>query len=286
MPSRTSPTLRRRRLAAEMRRLRAESGKNRDQVAHEATIASATIHRIETAAHAPSPAHILMLCKVYGVSEERTEFLVTLARQSRLKGWWHRYSGAIPSWFQVYVGIEEEASSIRIYQSEVVPGLVQTEAYARATYAAEPIVPPDDEIDRHVAVRLGRLKQLLEVGDPPEIWLVLSEAALRRRVGGAETMREQLQHLIKISRLPTVTLQVLPYEAGAHPATMGAFHILGFPEPADPDVVYLEYRTGSLYLEDAEEIKSYTLMFDHLRVQALGRNESRALIKRVIDDLN
>jgi hypothetical protein len=268
-----------------MRRLRAVSGKNRDQVAKEATIASATIHRIEAATHVPSPAHILMLCKVYGVDSERTDFLVALARQSRLKGWWHQYSGAIPSWFQIYVGIEEEVSSIHDYQSEVIPGLVQTEAYARATYAAEPMVPPDDEIDRHVAVRLGRLKRLLEVGDPPQIWLVLGEAALRRRVGGNATMREQLQHLVKISQLPAVTLQILPYDAGAHPAMQGGFTILGFPEPADPDIVYIEYRTGSLYLENKDEIKSYTLMFDHLRVQALGRNESQALVKRVIDEL-
>jgi transcriptional regulator with XRE-family HTH domain len=285
MPKRTSPTLRRRRLAAELRRLRVESGKSRDEAAKYASIASATLWRLETAQHAPKPGDIAMLCEFYGLDAERTAFLVQLARDSRLKGWWHSLASAIPEWFQIFVGIEEEAASIRIYVSEVIPGLLQTEAYARAVLQAEPVEPTAEEIDRHLAVRMGRQRLLLEADDAPEMWIVLSEAALHRCVGGKATMREQLEHLIEASRLPNVTVQVLAYASGAHPSLHGGFTILGFPEPADPDVVYIEHRTGSLYLEEKEEVRKYTLMFDHLRVQALSRDESRALIMRVAHDL-
>jgi transcriptional regulator with XRE-family HTH domain len=283
--ARRSPTVRKRRLAAELRRLRKESGLTREQVAQRIGCAPVTITRIETGQSGARVGEVSLMLEVYGIVGEQREALLQVARDARKRGWWHPFSSTIPEWFQVYVGIEEEAASIRTYQSEVIPGLLQTSAYARATYLAEPTELSEEVIDRQVAVRIGRQKHLLEADDAPNMWIVLSEAALRRHVGGRATMREQLEHLVEVSRLPTVTLQVLAFESGAHPAMQGGFMILGFPEPADPDVVYVEYRTGSLYLEKPNEVDSYTLMFDHLRAQALGRDESRALLVQVAKEM-
>src|SRR4051794_13639408 len=199
MAGRTSPTVRRRRLAAELRRLRAEAGKNRDEAAKYAGIASATMWRLETAQHAPRPADIAMLCRFYGLDDERTEAMVTLARESRLKGWWQQYSGkAIPDWFETYVGLEEEASEVRSYLPESIYGLLQTEAYAQAQLAADEEVS-EQEVERRLEVRMKR-QELLAGPDRPKLWVITSEAALRRLVGGKQVMHDQLVHMSSISR--------------------------------------------------------------------------------------
>lgn len=174
MASRTSPTVRRRRLASEMRRLRKESGKTREEAAKFADIAPATISRIEAAVHAPKVADIMALCRFYGLDDERTEVLVTLARQSRQRGWWHQYSGTIPEWFEVYVGLEEEADEILTYENELIPGLLQTESYVRALLRADLRTPTEDEIERRTALRLKRQERLAKA-DAPKIWAVLNE---------------------------------------------------------------------------------------------------------------
>jgi transcriptional regulator with XRE-family HTH domain len=268
-----------------MRRLRKESGKSREEVAKYAGVAPMTITRIEGAQHAPKPADIAMMCKFYGLDDERTEVLVTLARQSRQRGWWQRYGGAIPGWFEIYVGLEEEAAEIRSYQPEGIFGLLQTEGYMRGQILAEPETPSEEQVEQRVAIRLKR-QERLKGDDAPKLWIVLNEAAIRREIGGPETMREQLQRLIDASRLSNVTLQVLPFKTGAHPASHGAFTMLDFPEPADPDVVYVEYRLGSLYLEQQSEVAAYATIFDHLRARALGPDESRALITRVAQEMS
>lgn len=285
MTTRTSPTVRKRRLRAEMQRLRKESAKSAEEAAKFAGIAVATIYRIEAGTHAPKPADIMALCRFYGVDDARTETLATLARQSRLRGWWQRYGDNIPAWFEVYVGLEEETSEIRSYDPEGIFGPLQTAGYMRAKMLAEPETPSDEQIEQRVAVRLKR-QDRLNGEDAPMVWAVLGEAALHREVGGPETMREQLKRLINTSQLSNVTLQVLPFKSGAHPAGHGAFTMLGFPASADPDVVYVEYRLGGLYLEQKTEVAAYATIFNHLRARALGPDESRTLIAKVAREMS
>jgi DNA-binding XRE family transcriptional regulator len=280
MPKRTSPTVRRRRLATELKRLRKETGTTREQVAEFVACAPATITKIESAATTAPPAYVARMLELYGVDGAEKEAWLVIAKQARKRGWWQSYNDAIPNWFTVYVGLEEEASKIREYECEILPGLFQTERYIRALVDAAPPLPPDEEIDRRIAVRLKR-QELLKNGDAPDVWVILNEAAVRREVGGPEVMREQLAHLIEISRLNTVTLQVLPFKAGAHPSMQHGFTLIGFAEVADPDVVYVEYQTGSLYLEQDSEVYTYGMMFDHLRAKALAPDESRKLIEEM-----
>ncbi|SDH95654.1 hypothetical protein SAMN05421505_12816 [Sinosporangium album] len=224
-----------------------------------------------------------MMLNLYGVDSERHDVLMTLARDARQRGWWQAYSGAIPQWFEVYVGLEEEASKICSWENEQIDGRLQTEDYMRALFQSEMIVPSDEEIDRRVAVRLKRQEKLL-AADAPELWVVVGEGALRRMVGGVETMRGQINKLIQAPRINNIMLQVLPFSAGAHPAMHGAFHLLGF--AGDPDVVYVEYRQGSLYLEQAPDVDAYVKLFDHLRARALSPDDSRVLLARVMDEIS
>ncbi|WP_281055197.1 helix-turn-helix domain-containing protein [Thermomonospora curvata] len=277
--------MRRRRLAAEMRKLRKEAGKTREEAARYADIAPATVSRIEAAAHAPKVADIMALCRFYGLDEAHTEMLVTLARQSRQRGWWQKVGeDAIPAWFETYVGLEEEVAEIRSYQPEVIFGLLQTEDYARAVLTADDTVGPA-EGERRLEVRMRRQK-LLEEPDRPKLWIIQNEGALRRHVGGVATMQQQLKHLIDLSRQPGITIQVLPFSAGAHPSMHGAFEILSFPERYDPDVVYIDYRRGSIYLENLDEVDDYTQLFDQLRARAISPDGSRALIGRIIQEMD
>lgn len=223
------------------------------------------------------PRDVKFLLGVYGVNGEARELLLTLAREARQKGWWHSYGEAIPSWFEVYIGLEAEAVSVHSYESELVPGLLQTKEYARAVFRG--FLVDAEEIDKRVELRMARQQRLTD-SDAPQYWIVLNESVLRRVVGGPAAMRSQLSRLLEASQLPNVTLQVLPFAVGAHPAMDGSFVVLGFPEPTDPDVVYLEEQTGGLYLEKPHEIKRHTLAFDHLRAAALHPDESRRLIAR------
>ena len=286
MPVRPSPTVRRRRLRYELRRLRDEHGMTIEQVQDRSggDIKAPSISRWESGERSVRPTDLRLLLDIYGVDGERREALLTLARQAKERGWWQSYRSAIPQWFQVYVGLEAEASSVRVYESELVHGLLQTADYYRAFLRAGPAAAADAEADRKIEVRLARQERLTGE-DPPDYWAVLNEAVIRRVVGGARVMREQLGHIADMATLPHVNVQVLPFGAGVHPAMDGSFEILGFPEPGDPDVVYLENQAGSLYLEEAAEIDRYTRMFSHLMAKALDPEESRRLIARSAADL-
>ena len=242
-----------------------------------------TVTRIESAQSAPRLADTARMLECYGITGARREVLMTLCGEARRRGWWHQYSGAIPSWFEVYVGIEGEVSEIRSYQPEAIDGRLQTEGYIRALMLADVDVPSGEELERRITVRMKRQEQLTDE-DAPKMWFVLNEGALRRQVGGRATMHEQLEHLAEVSRSNKVVLQVLAYAAGAHPAMDGAFEILRFPDAADPDVVYMQYRRGSIYLEDPADVAAYAELFDHLRARALGPDESRALIARLAEE--
>jgi transcriptional regulator with XRE-family HTH domain len=285
MPVRPSPTVRRRRLRYELRRLRDERGLTIEQVqeASGGDIKAPSISRWENGERSVRPTDLRLLLDIYQVDSERREALLTLSRQAKERGWWQSYGSAIPQWFQVYVGLEAEASSVRVYEAELVHGLLQTADYYRAFLRAAPAAA-DAEAERKIEVRLARQERLTG-DDPPEYWAVLNEAVIRRVVGGAEVMRAQLHHIAETTELAHVNVQVLPFGAGVHPAMDGSFEILGFPEPADPDVVYLENQAGSLYLEEQPEIDRYARMFSHLMAKALDPEESRRLIARIAADL-
>jgi hypothetical protein len=239
----------------------------------------AKVYRIEGDKVRVLPRDAQRLLKLYGIGGEQAEAVMELARAARAKDWWHQYSGAIPEWFQFYVGLEAAASAMQEYCAELVTGLLQTEAYARAVMAAA-ARSDTGEMDRQVAVRLERQKRLT-AADAPSLWVVLDEAVLLRQVGGPAVMAGQLAHIGQMAGQPNVTVQVLPFTAGAHPAMLGSFTLMQFPDPADKDVVYLEAETGALYLEKPQDVARYSLMIDYLRAQALGPAESRALIAQL-----
>jgi transcriptional regulator with XRE-family HTH domain len=265
-----SPTVRRRRLAAELRRLRDQAQLTIDDVAEKLKCSASKISRIETGHVGVSTKDARELLRLYGLPDDQVEALVQLAREARRKGWWHAYQEAFTG---AFVGLEAEASSLRAYQALLVPGLLQTEDYTRAVIRAARPDATAAQIEKRVQARLAR-QQLLTEADPPQYWAVIDEAVLCRSVGGPRVMLAQLNWLVDRAALPHVTIQVLPFSAGAHAGMEGPFLILGFPEQADPDVVYVDNTTAGIYLEDPAEILRYTLMFDHLRAAALGPDAS------------
>lgn len=282
--SRPSPTVRRRRLRAELRRLRAERGLTIDAVQElsHGDIKTPNLSRWETGERNVRPTDVRLLLDIYEVTGDEREALLTLARQAKERGWWQSYGTAVPSWFQFYVGLESEASTIREYSGELVPGLLQTADYYRAFLGT---APGDPRITgKEVEVRLARQERLTS-DDPPELWAVLNEAVIRRNVGGSAVIRAQLEHLAELSDLPSVTIQVLPFRAGVHPAMDGSFSILGFPVPSDPAVVYMENQAGSVYLEEPADVDRFSRMFSHLIAKALSPEDSGRLLRSAAGDI-
>jgi transcriptional regulator with XRE-family HTH domain len=283
MAAEHSPTVRRRRLALELRRLREAARLTCEEVAEHLECSTSKVSRIETGRVSVSPRDVRDMLDLYGVSAQEGASLVQLARDSRQKGWWHAYSDTIEPRFATYIGLESAASEIRIYEVTLIPALLQTEDYARTVIAAGTVGGDHDGVERNVALLMARQPPLTS-DDPPRLWAVLDEAALRRTVGGAGLMRLQLDHLLDLSRLPNVAIQVIPFGAGAHPAMGRPFVILAFPERADPDVVYLEDLTSALYVEDVDEVDRYNMFFNHLRATALSFEDSAALIMSAIKE--
>jgi len=269
-----------RRLVIELKQFREHAGLTGEQVAEQMGWSVAKVYRIEGDKVRVLARDVQRLLKLYGITGEQADAVLELARMARVKDWWHQYSGAIPEWFQFYVGLEAAASAMQEYNAELVTGLLQTEAYARAVMAAAMRADGDEEIERQIAVRLERQKRLT-APDAPALWAVMNEAVLHRQVGGPQAMAGQLAHIGQLAARPNVTVQVLPFTAGAHPAMLGSFTVMQFPDPADRDVVYLEAETGALYLEKPEDVRRYSLMIDYLRAQALGPAESRARIAQL-----
>jgi transcriptional regulator with XRE-family HTH domain len=273
-----SPTVRRRRLAGELRRLRDQAQLTIDDVAEKLTCSASKISRIETGHVGVTPKDTRELLKLYGVDPDQLEALVQLSREARKKGWWHAYNEVFTG---AFVGLEAETSSLRAYQALLVPGLLQTEDYMRAVIRAARPDATDAQVQKRVKARLARQRLLIDP-DPPRYWAVIDEAVLCRTVGGAPVMRDQLKWLVSRATLPHVTVQVLPFRAGAHAGMEGPFLILGFPEQADPDVVYVDNTTTGIYLEEPSEILRYTLMFDHLRAAALAPDDTLTRITEAV----
>ncbi|GAA1224770.1 helix-turn-helix transcriptional regulator [Prauserella halophila] len=269
------PTVRRRRLAGELRRLREAADLTIDDVAERLECSASKVSRVETGNVGVTPRDARDMLGLYGVTGQEADALVQLAREARKRGWWHAYSEVFTGTF---VGLEADASSLRAYQALLVPGLLQTRRYAHAVIRAMRPDSTETEVSRRVEARLER-QALLQDAHPPEYWAVVDEAVLHRAVGGAEVMAEQLWRMVDIAALPHATIQVVPFGGGAHPGMEGPFLILGFPEQADHDVVYVDSTNGGLYLEEDSEVHRYALMFDHLRAAAAKPDDSLDMIE-------
>ncbi|SNX79812.1 Helix-turn-helix domain-containing protein [Streptomyces microflavus] len=276
MPTNVNPTVRRRRLGQELRRLREIKGMTAEEVADRLLVSQSKISRLENGRRSISQRDVRDLCGVYEVADHRVvDSLMQMAKDSRQQGWWHAF-GDIP--YSVYIGLETDAESLRVYEPQIVPGLLQTRSYAEALITgALPEAPPSD-IEKRVNVRARRQDRVNAPEHPLRLWAVIDESALRRLVGGKQVMLAQLEHLVEQSKLPHVTVQVLPFEMGAHPGINGQYAILKFPDAADSSVVYIEGVTSDLYLEKANDVQRYSVMYEHLRAQALNVDQTREFI--------
>jgi transcriptional regulator with XRE-family HTH domain len=281
VPSRQSPTVRRRRLGIELRRLREAAGLTIEDVAKVLDVSDSKISRIETASVGASWRDVRDILDVYRVTGPERDGLIQLARDARQKGWWHQAYGDLP--IAALVGLEDAAATIRTYQPLLVPGLLQTEEYASFVLRA---IFPDrpGEADRRTEFRMAR-QALLTQMDPPQFWAVLDEAVLRRHVGGRHILRRQLEHLRSMASRPNITVQVLPFESGEHAAMDGGFAIVEFPESVDPDFVYLEHTTSDLYIEEAQAVRRYSLLFDRLLERSLSEAATKRLLARLAKEL-
>jgi transcriptional regulator with XRE-family HTH domain len=272
-----SPTVRRRELGALLRGLRTEQGLTVEHVAERLLCSTSKVSRMETGQRGATLRDVRDLCEIYGVTDEnRVAYLMELAREGKQQGWWQSYDLD----YATYVGLEEAAVALSYYQSSIVPGILQTRGYARATHVGGWQEYPPGRIDEHVDVRIRR--QRLLTRDPPlQVTVVLDEAVLHREVGGPAVMAEQLQHLTEMAKLPSVSIQVIPFTAGAHPAMDSMFDILEFEGSAAGSVVYVEGLMGWLYLERAPDISRYLRIFELLRSIALTPKESIELMLEV-----
>ncbi len=279
--------VRRRRLAAELRRLREAAQLTCEDVAARLGCSASKISRIETGRVLVSARDVRDLLGIYGVPADQREGLMQLARESRQKGWWQAYGDSVQAHLATYLGMESAASQIRHYSVTRIPVLLQTRDYAREVITAGRAGSSDNSYpttpDR--SLELLTQRQQLAWSSPPTAWAVLDEAALRRQVGGREVMREQVGHLIELSATKTMFLQCIPFGSGAYAAMDLPFVVLSFPDPADTDVVCVGYPTGVLWIEDMAEVHRFDIFFHHLQAAALSLDDSLALMTSVLKDL-
>ena len=283
----SGPTVLRILLGSQLRRLREAKGITRDDAGYTIRASGSKISRMELGRVSFKERDVEDLLDLYGVDEDEAQALVALAKQANSPGWWYKYGDVLPDWFQVYVGLEEAASLIRLYEVQFIPGLIQTADYTRAVIRlGQPSATPE-EVERRVGLRLARQEVLTKPGGP-RLWAVLDEAALRRPIGGREVMRAQLVRLTEVAGEANITLQVVPFRSGGHAAEAGAFTIMRFPEVDLPDVVYLEHLTSALYLDKREDVEKYTEVMERLSVE--GESPERTIdilsgmLEEVIDE--
>ena len=263
-----SPTVLRMILARQLQELREKAGLSYEQAAGAIYASPWTIRRVERAEGNLRPLTVKGLLVAYGVRDAgEIDAFLRLAREAGKPGWWHTYSDVLPPWFRVFPGLEEAAGLIRGYEPHCIPGLLQTEDYARATVSAGYPDAPRPETDRRVALRMGR-QQLLTRPDPPRLWLVIDEGVLHRPAGSPAVMRAQIDHLIGAAQQPGITIQVLPFAAGPHPAMYGTFHVFRFPGQELPDIVCGENMTSAFYLDKPQEVAAYVHALDRICAQA------------------
>jgi transcriptional regulator with XRE-family HTH domain len=282
-PGTGSPTVLRILLGAQLRRLRESKRLSLEEAGNVIRASHSKISRLETGRVGFKDRDIVDLLTFYGVTDEQErEALRALASRANSPGWWHDYADVLPHWFEAYVGLEEAATQIRAYEVQFVPGLLQTGDYSRAVTTLGYSNPK--EITRRVNLRMAR-QAILSKPDPPNLWVVLDEALLRRPIGGSAVMRGQLKHLIEISQQPNVTIQVIPFNFGGHAAAGGPFSVLRFAEYDLPDVVYLEQLTSALYLDKQEVVDSYLAVMERLCIDALTPASSIKTLKSVLREV-
>ncbi|MDL4772572.1 helix-turn-helix domain-containing protein [Spirillospora sp. NBC_01491] len=271
-------------VGAQLRRLREAAGISTDAAGYEIRASHSKISRMELGRVGFKERDVADLLTLYGVADPGLrDPLLELAEQANAPGWWQRFADVVPSWFEPFLGLEQGAEIIRVYDVQFVPGLLQTDDYARALIRAGHPEAGEDEIDRRVELR-ARRRRILERPGPVRLWAVLDEAALRRTVGGPAVMRAQLRHLVEEAARPHVTVQILPFSSGGHAAEGGSMTMLRFAEPSLPDVVYLEQIAGAIYPDRAAEVIRYRDVLDRLGVQAEPPTATPALLQRILDE--
>lgn len=273
------PTTRRRQLGADLRRLRERKGLTLEEAGARVGISKATLSRYETKEGSVKWPAVDALCREYDTSDEERLALVELAKGAKIQGWWRSLADPIPESMNLMLTLEDEVVREDHYACMYIPGLLQTRAYAEAVHRASEMQCPDREVQHMVDIRMKR-QELLQRDEPPHIWCVIDEAAIRRVVGGRKIMQEQLQHLLAMSELPHITAQVLPFSTGAHAAAVGSFAVLRGPA-SELDVVYVDILGGGLFMEKPQELERYRLAFQYLNAQALDLESSAALIHRI-----
>lgn len=282
-PTTAGPTVRRILVGAQLRRLREERGITRDDAGYVIRASGSKISRLELGRVSFKERDIEDLLTFYGVEDQQQrEALLELARDANTPGWWHDYDDVLASWFQTYVGLEEAASLIRSYEVQFVPGLLQSEDYARSVIVSGRPELRAEEVERRVGLRLERQRVLTRASHPAQLWVVVDEAALRRPIGGAKVMRGQIQRLLELSEMPNVTIQVMPFRFGGHAAEGGAFSILRFPEPDLPDVVYVEQLVSALYLDKREHMDRYLETMNRLTVDSQPPEISAETLQKLL----
>jgi transcriptional regulator with XRE-family HTH domain len=284
-PRRGGPTVLRILLGAQLRRLREERGISTEQAGYEIRGSHSKISRMELGRVGFKERDVADLLTLYGVADpaERAP-LLRLAKEANNPGWWHQYGDILPSWFEVYLGLEEAASLLRTYELQFVPGLMQTEDYARAVVRLGYSDASEEEVERRVQIRTMRQERFTSPG-APTLWAVLDEAVVRRPLGGRQVMRAQIEHLIEMSELAHVTLQIVPFGAGGHAAAGGPFTILRFAEPGLSDVVYLEQLTSALYLDKPTDVDTYMRAMNNLCITAARPDDTAKFLSGVLKDL-
>ena len=279
------PTVPRMLVGIELHRYRETAGITPEQAAYEIRASRSKISRMENGLVRFKERDVTDLLTLYGITDPQTrERLVTLARQANTPGWWSKYGDIMADWFESYLGLEMAASVIRTFELQFVHGLFQTEDYARAVTLLGHTGSSPDDVDRRVSLRLKR-QDLLTGPQPPQVWTVLDEGALRRPVGGRQVMRSQLSHLAEVAQLRHVTIQVVPFDRGGHAAAGGSFTVLRFSEPEVPDVVYIEQLTSALYLDKRDDVDHYLEVMNQLSTEALTPAESMRFITNLSREL-
>jgi transcriptional regulator with XRE-family HTH domain len=272
-------------LGTQLRRLREAAGITPRAAAEAIRASHAKISRLELGRVGFKERDIVDLLTLYGVTDERErDGYLSLVTQANARGWWQQDGDLLPSWFEMYLRLEQEASFIRTFQVQFVPGLLQCESYARNVILAGHRADSAYEVDRRVQLRITRQKMLTEPG-APQLWAVVDEAALSRPFGTREVMRAQLEHLLEMTALPNVTLQVLPFRVGSHAAAGGPFTILRFAERDLPDVVYLEQLNSAVYLDKRPDVEDYLGVMERVSVQADTPVASKAVLRTMLAEL-
>jgi len=279
------PTVRRMLVGAKLRRLRTDLGLSREEAAEAIRASEWKIHRLENGQVGFKERDLVDLLARYQVRDPaEVDELLAMAREANAPGWWQHYGDVLPQWFRAYVDLESAASLIRTYEGQFIPGLLQTDDYMRAVVRGAHLEESVEEVGRRVRLRMAR-QMLLTREQPPRLWAVVDEAALRRPVGGREVLRGQLERLIEAAKLPNVTLQVLPFGVGAHSAMLGAFSILRFADRELPDVVYLEHLTSALYLDRRDEVERYLDVMELLCVDSEPPAKTVELLTEMLNRL-